>query len=158
MATNLLVSNQAVFSRPSGLKKTFTNGVQSCPSSGMVPKGHVDAPALLAHDGRLRLSQASSSTYANARSNRAPRCKLNFSLRPNPGSAVIDGRCCSSRQHDVAFVLDTVKRESTNLLMQAQKTSPRTSRERGGAIAQVSSVNSNTITLTYGRSRTSPWA
>lgn len=155
MATNALLSNQTGLLKTVWSQKDIYEMVcKVCPFLGMVPKDTNTHQLYWRTTVGYGLSQGLGSTYATARSNRVPSVQAEFSLQAKPyyGSAVIDGRVTRRAKYDVAFVLDTVKRESTNLLMQAQKDfSTYLQGNAGGSLGQVLSVNSNTITLTYGQ-------
>lgn len=155
MATNTLLSNQTGLLKTIWSQKDIYEMVcKSCPFLGMVPKDTSTHQLYWRTTVGYGNGQGLGSTYATARSNRAPSVQAEFALTAKPyyGSAVIDGRVVRRAKHDVAFVLDTVKRESTNLLLQAQKDfSTYLQGNAGGSIGQVSAVNSNTITLTYGQ-------
>lgn len=155
MATNALLSNQTGLLKTIWSQKDIYEMVcKACPFLGMVPKDTSTHQLNWRTTVGYGLSQGLGSTYATARSNRAPSVQAEFALTAKPyyGSAVIDGRVVRRSKHDVAFVLDTVKRESTNLLMQAQKDfSTFLQGNAGGSLGQVLSVSSNTITLLYGQ-------
>lgn len=155
MATNTLLSNQTGLLKTVWSQKDIYEMVcKACPFLGMVPKDTSTHQLYWRTTVGYGNGQGLGSTYATARANRVPSVQAEFALTAKPyyGSAVIDGRVTRRAKHDVAFMLDTVKRESTNLLMQAQKDfSTYLQGNAGGSLGQVLTVVSNTITLTYGQ-------